>query len=42
MMSAAVPWMIVLTARRSPSERVWNLRERSSGMSRRRPNSVVT
>ena len=42
MMSAAVPWMIVLTASRSPSERVWHLRERSSGMSRRRPNSVVT
>ena len=34
MMSAAVPWMIVLTASRSPSERVWYLRERSSGIVR--------
>ena len=42
MMSAAVPWMTMFTARRSPSERVWNWRERSSGTRRMRPNSVVT
>ena len=42
MMSAAVPWMTVLTASRSPSLRVWRLRARSSGIWRRRPNSVVT
>ena len=42
MMSAAVPWMTVLTARRSPSMRRWRLPERSSGMLRRRPISVVT
>ena len=42
MMSAAVPWMTVLTARRSPSERTCQLRARSSGICRRRPKSVVT
>ena len=42
MMSAAVPWMTMLTASRSPSERVWNWRERSSGTRRMRPKSVVT
>ncbi len=42
MMSAAVPWITVLTARRSPSRRVFGLPERSSGIERRRPISVVT
>ena len=42
MMSAAVPWMIVLTASRSPSLRVCQLRARISGICRRRPNSVET
>jgi hypothetical protein len=42
MMSAAVPWITVLTASRSPSRRVFGLPERSSGIARRRPNSVVT
>ena len=42
MMSAAVPWMIVLTASRSPSLRVCQLRARISGIWRRRPNSVET
>ena len=32
MMSAAVPWITVLTASRSPSRRRWRLPERSSGM----------
>ncbi len=40
--SAAVPWMTVLTARRSPSERTCQLRARSSGIWRRRPKIVVT
>ena len=42
MMSAAVPWMTMFTARRSPRLRVWGLRERSSGTRRKRPNSVLT
>ena len=42
MMSAAVPWITVLTASRSPSWRMWRWRARSSGMRRLRPNSVVT
>ena len=42
MMSAAVPWMTMFTASRSPSDLVWNWRERSSGTRRMRPNSVVT
>ena len=42
MMSAAVPWITVLTASRSPNVRVCQLRERNSGISRRRPISVVT
>src|SRR6188472_72913 len=42
MTSAAVPWMTVLTARRSPSVRTPQLRALSSGIWRRRPNSVVT
>jgi hypothetical protein len=42
MMSAAEPWMIVLTARRSPSLRVCQLRARISGIWRRRPNRVET
>ena len=42
MMSAAVPWITVLTASRSPSRRVLGLPERSSGIGRRRPISVVT
>src|SRR6185436_19942202 len=32
LMSAAVPWITVLTARRSPSERRWRWLERSSGI----------
>ena len=40
MMSAAVPWITVLTASRSPSERRWRWLERSSGIARRRPSSV--
>ena len=42
MMSAAVPWMTMFTASRSPSSRVWRWRARSSGIRRMRPNSVVT
>ena len=42
MMSAAVPWITVLTASRSPSACCWRLRARSSGIWRRRPSSVVT
>ena len=42
MMSAAEPWIGVFTASRSPSERVPHLRERSSGIRRRRPKRVVT
>ena len=42
MMSAAVPWITVLTASRSPRRRVLGLPERSSGIGRRRPISVVT
>ena len=42
MMSAAVPWITVLTARRSPRRRVFGLPERSSGIGRRRPIRVVT
>ena len=42
MMSAAVPWMTELTASRSPSLRVCQLRARISGIWRRRPNSVET
>ena len=42
MMSAAVPWITMFTARRSPSIRVWRWRARSSGMRRMRPNSVAT
>src|SRR5439155_11184422 len=42
MTSAAVPWIGVLTARRSPSERTPQLRALSSGICRRRPYSVVT
>src|SRR5919106_1336686 len=42
MMSAAVPWITMFTARRSPRLRVWNWRERSSGTRRMRPNSVAT
>ena len=42
MMSAAVPWITMFTASRSPSCRVWRLRERSSGTRRMRPNRVVT
>ena len=41
MMSAAEPWMTVLTARRSPSERTFQLCARSSGIGRRRPSSVT-
>ncbi len=41
-MSAAVPWITVLTARRSPSRRVLGLPERSSGIERRRPIRVFT
>ena len=37
MMSAAVPWITMLTARRSPSACCWRLRARSSGIWRRRP-----
>ena len=42
MMSAAVPWMGVFIATRSPNERMLKLRLCSSGSARRRPNSVVT
>src|SRR5215207_4005792 len=42
MMSAAVPWITELTASRSPSLRVCQLRARISGIWRRRPNSVLT
>ena len=42
MTSAAVPCITVLTASRSPSERVWRFDARSSGIGRRRPSSVVT
>ena len=42
MMSAAVPWMTMLTASRSPSIRVWRWRARSSGSAGMRPNSVAT
>ena len=42
MMSAAVPWITVLTASRSPRRRVLGLPERSSGIGRRRPIRVVT
>ena len=38
----AVPWMTVFTARRSPSFLVCQLRARSSGIWRRRPNRVDT
>ena len=41
-MSAAVPWITVFTASRSPSERVVHWRARSSGIRRMRPNSVET
>ena len=41
MMSAAEPWITVLTARRSPSERTFQLCARSSGIGRRRPSSVT-
>ena len=42
MMSAAVPWITVLTASRSPSLRTCQLRARISGIWRRRPNIVST
>src|SRR5436305_2903696 len=42
MMSAAVPWITMLTANRSPWRRISHRRERSSGTWRRRPNSVET
>ncbi len=42
MMSAAVPWMMLLAARRSPSLRTLQLLARTSGIGRRRPNSVDT
>ena len=42
MMSAAVPWMTMLTAKRSPCLRSSQRRARSSGTCRRRPNSVET
>ena len=41
MMSAAVPWMTMFTASRSPSMRVWRWRARSSGTRRMRPNRVA-
>ena len=41
MMSAAVPWITVLTASRSPRLRICQLRARISGIWRRRPNSVL-
>ena len=42
MMSAAVPWITMLTANRSPCLRSSQRRARSSGTWRRRPNSVET
>ena len=42
MMSAAVPWMTMFTAKRSPWRRISQRRARSSGTWRRRPNSVAT
>ena len=41
-MSAAVPWITVFTASRSPSDRRWRWFERSSGIRRLRPIRVVT
>ena len=41
MMSAALPWITEFTASRSPRERSWKLPEASSGIGRRRPNTVV-
>ena len=42
MMSAAVPWMGMLMAIRSPAPRSCALRAASSGIQRRRPSSVST
>ena len=42
MISAAVPWIGVLSATRSPKERILKLLLLSSGSSRRRPKRVVT
>ena len=42
MMSAAVPWMGMFRATRSPKERRLKLEDFSSGRSRRRWNSVST
>ena len=41
-MSAAVPWMGMLIAIRSPAPRSAELRACSSGIQRRRPKSVDT
>ena len=42
MMSAAVPWIGMLIAIRSPAERRAGIRDASSGIDRFRPSRVVT